>query len=208
VSKNLIAGAVLPDFVLADSTTGTPRRLSELQGDNPMILLLGRGEHCPRERQHQREMLKFHEWCAVGFTGLVTILPNDLHETDKLRMSTGAYWPFLADADLQVQRTLDIAEYTDPHHTATVPHTLVLAPGLVIDKVYVGYWFWGRPSIYQLWDDLQDLFRRIKSDFDPTTGEARAAWQAAHAASANGPITDRTAMRRRRARRAPSLQPA
>ena len=30
------------------------RHLSELQGDDPMILLLGRGEHCPRERQHQR----------------------------------------------------------------------------------------------------------------------------------------------------------
>jgi hypothetical protein len=26
-------------------------------------------------------------------------------------------------------------------HDASVPHTLVLAPGLVIDKVYVGYWF-------------------------------------------------------------------
>jgi hypothetical protein len=33
---------------------------------------------------------------------------------------------------------------------------------LVIDKVYVGYWFWGRPSAYRLGEDLQDLFRRIK----------------------------------------------
>ena len=178
MSNNLVPGAVLPDFVLPDSTTGTPRRLSDLQGDNPMVLLLGRGEHCPRERQHQREMLNFYQWCAVAFTGLVTILPNDLHETEKLRISTGAYWPFLADPDLEVQRTLGIAEYTDPHHTATVPHTLVLAPGLVIDKVYVGYWFWGRPSAYQLWEDLQDLFRRIKSDFDPTIPEVRAAWEA------------------------------
>jgi hypothetical protein len=51
----------------------------------------------------------------------------------------------------------------------------VLAPGLVVDKVYVGYWFWGRPSAYQLWKDLQDLFRRIKPDFDPTLSEA---WEA------------------------------
>ncbi|TMK23669.1 MAG: AhpC/TSA family protein [Actinobacteria bacterium] len=149
-----------------------------------MILLLGRGEHCPRERQHQKEMLKFWEWCAVAFTQLVTVLPNDLHETDKLRISTGAYWPFLADTDLEVQRTLDIREYTDPHHTANVPHTLVLAPGLVIDKVYVGYWFWGRPSAYQLWQDLQDLSRRIKADFDPTTTEARAVWEATQVAPA------------------------
>jgi hypothetical protein len=80
--------------------------------------------------------------------------------------------------DLKVQSTLDIREYTDPHHNATVPHTIILAPGLVIDKVYVGYWFWGRPSIYDLWADLRDLHQRIKPDFDPTTPQARAAWEA------------------------------
>ena len=206
MSKNLVPGAVLPDFVLPDSVTGAPRRLSELQGDNPLILLLGRGEHCPRERQHQREMLKFYEWCAVAFTQLVTVLPNDLHETEKLRMSTGAYWPFLADKDLEVQRTLDIAEYTDPHHTATVPHSLVLAPGRGIDKVYVGYWFWGRPSIYQLWADLQDLFRRIKSDFDPTTVEARAAWQASQIPASALPTNGSAARGRHNRRRV--AQPA
>jgi peroxiredoxin len=177
MSKALVPGAVLPDFELPDDT-GTKHRLSELQGDNPMILMLGRGEHCPRERQHQREMLKFYEWSAVAFTELVTVLPNSLHDTYRLRISTGARWPFLADVDLEVQRTLEIDEYTDPHHDATVPFTLVLAPRLVIDKVHCGYWFWGRPSAYQLWQDLQDLFRRIKPDFDPTNPVARAAWQA------------------------------
>jgi hypothetical protein len=44
-----------------------------------------------------------------------------------------------------VQSDLDIREYTDPHHAANVPYTLVLAPGLVVDKIYCGYWFWGRP---------------------------------------------------------------
>lgn len=180
MSQHLQPGATLPDFELADHN-GTKRRLSEIQGDDPMILMLGRGEHCPRERQHQREMIKFHEWCAVAFTQLVTILPNDLHDLNRLRMSTGAYWPYLSDADLEVQRTLGIDEYTDPHHDATVPHTLVVAPGLVIDKVYVGYWFWGRPSPYQLWEDLQDLFRRIKPDFDPTLPDVRSAWEARQA---------------------------
>lgn len=188
MSKNLVPGAVLPDFELYDDA-GMKHRLSELQGDDPMILLLGRGEHCPRERQHQREMVRFHEWCAVAFTKLVTILPNDLHDVNKLRISTGAYWPYLSDADLQVQRTLEIAEYTDPHHHATVPHTLVLAPGLVIDKVYVGYWFWGRPSTHQLWADLADLFRRIKADFDPTLPEVRAAWEASFQTAQRQPAT-------------------
>lgn len=198
MSRALVPGAVLPDFELPD-TTGTLRRLSELQGDNPMILLLGRGEHCPRERQHQREMLKMWEWCAVAFTQMVTVLPNDLHDADRLRISTGAYWPYLCDTDLELQTALDIREYTDPHHAANVPHTLVLAPGLVIDKVYVGYWFWGRPSAYQLWQDLQDLFRRIKSDFDPTTEEARAAWAPAQSPAA--PATNGHVKREPRGRR-------
>ena len=174
----LKVGDTFPDYELPDEN-GELHRLSELQGDDVMVLMLGRGEHCPRERQQQREMLKFYEWCSVAFTRLVTILPNDLHDVYKLKISTGAHWTYLADRELEVQSELDIREYTDTHHDATVPHTLVLAPGLVIDKVYVGYWFWGRPSPYQLWADLGDLLRRIKPDFDPLTDEARAAYAAA-----------------------------
>src|SRR5919108_4454367 len=129
MSKLLVPGAALPDFELPDQD-GVRRRLSELQGSDPMILMLGRGEHCPRERQHQREMVRFHGWCAVAFTQLVTILPNGLHDVGRLRISTGAYWPYLSDADLEVQTALDIREYTDPHHAANVPHTVVLGPEL------------------------------------------------------------------------------
>ena len=180
MSEKLQPGMTLPDFELADDE-GVMHRLSELQGGDPMVLLLGRGEHCPRERQHQREMIKLHEWCAVGFTKLVTVVPNNPHDTNKLKISTGAYWTYLCDENLEVQGTLGIDEYTDPHHHATVPHTLVLAPGLVIDKAYVGYWFFGRPSAYQLWDDLQDLFRRIRDDFDPTLAEVRERFEGAAA---------------------------
>jgi peroxiredoxin len=151
MSKGLTPGAVLPGFALPDEN-GTMHRLSELQGDNAMILMLGRGEHCPRERQQQRGMVRFHQWCPVAFTQLVTILPNDLHDVYKMRIAAGAHWPFLADREYKMQRAFEIEEYTDPHHRATVPYTLVVAPGLVIDKVYCGYWFWGRPSPWQLWE--------------------------------------------------------
>ncbi|MGV8973609.1 MAG: peroxiredoxin family protein [Rhodoglobus sp.] len=177
MSKGLTIGATLTDFRLPDDA-GREWRLSELQGENAMVLQLGRGEHCPRERQHHQELLKLQAMIPVAFTTLVTVLPNDQHDTNKMKIGTGAWWTFLSDADLEVQRALEIDEYTDPHHAATVPHTLVLAPGLVIDKVYCGYWYWGRPSVPQLWVDLQDLFRRTKADFDPTTAEARATWQA------------------------------
>ena len=67
MSKNLEPGMTLPDFELPDEN-GDLHRLSELQGDDCLVLMLGRGEHCPRERQQQREMVKFHEWCPVAFT--------------------------------------------------------------------------------------------------------------------------------------------
>jgi len=177
-------GMTLPDFELPDED-GELHRLSELQGGDLMVLMLGRGEHCPRERQHQREMLKLYEWCSVAFTQLVTVLPNDLHDVFKLKISTGAHWTYLADTDLEVQSTLGIEEYTDPIHDASVPHTLVLSPGLKVEKIYVGYWFWGRPSPYQLWEELQELSKKIKPDFDPTTAKARAEYEVA---AANGAL--------------------
>ena len=40
--NDLVPGRVFPDYRLPDHT-GTPRRLSELQGDDPLILTLTRG---------------------------------------------------------------------------------------------------------------------------------------------------------------------
>ena len=175
MSKHLEPGMTFPDVTLPDEN-GVRHRLSTLQGDDMLVVHLSRGEHCPRERMHHRELLRFHEWCSVAFTQLVSILPNDLHDTLKLKISTGARWTFLADEELELRERFEIDEYTDNHHdNAVVPHTLILSPGLMIEKVYVGYWFWGRPSPEQLWLDLREVSRRTKEDFDPTTPEARAA---------------------------------
>jgi peroxiredoxin len=184
MSRNLDIGSTIPDFELPDEN-GDKHTLSDLQGDNFLVLHLSRGEHCPRERQHHRELLRFHEWCAVAFTELVSILPNGLHDVYKLKISTGAHWTFLSDEDLEVQRHFDINEYTDPHHdNAGVPHTLILSPGLKIEKVYLGYWFWGRPSPEQLWLDLQELTEQLKEDYYPTLPAVRAKWEEARRASA------------------------
>ncbi len=177
--KNLTAGDTFPDFELPDEN-GVMHRLSDLQGSNPLVLQLGRGEHCPRERQHHRELLKFYEWCGTLEGELVTIVPNNLHDTLKLKMTTGANWTFLADTDLKVRKTLGIEEYVDDHHTASVPHTVLLAPGLVIFKIYVGFWFWGRPSIYDLWADLRELRKQYDYNFDPLIPEVRSRWYELH----------------------------
>ena len=59
-----------------------------------------------------------------------------------------------------IQHDLDIAEYTDPENNPMIPHALVLKPGLIIHSIYNGYWFWGRPSFYDLWHDHAKPARR------------------------------------------------
>ena len=73
---------------------------------------------------------------------------------------------------------MDIAEYTDPDNDPMIPHTLVLKPGLVIHSIYNGYWFWGRPSFYELWQDLRAATREIRPDWDLSAPGLREAWAA------------------------------
>lgn len=201
--ENLDVGDTFPDFELPDEK-GVMHKLSEIQGSNPLVVQLGRGEHCPRERQHHRELVKFHEWCGVLESELVTIVPNSLHDTLKLKMTTGGHWTFLADVDLQVRSQLGIEEYVDNHHTASVPHTVILGPNLEIFKIYCGFWFFGRPSIYDLWADLRELRMKFDYNFDPLAPGVREQWEAKHpdrVPTAMKPPAKRrsTAQRRRRA---------
>jgi hypothetical protein len=75
-----------------------------------------------------------------------------------------------------VQKDLDIQEYTDPENDPMIPHTLVLKPGLVVYRIYNGYWFWGRPSIADLWQDLRVVTSEVRPDWDLSTPRLREAW--------------------------------
>ena len=48
--SNMVPGAVFPDYELSDHT-GKHRKLSELQGPDPMVLVLSRGSFCPKDRR-------------------------------------------------------------------------------------------------------------------------------------------------------------
>ncbi len=174
---DIVPGGIFPDYELTDHAK-TRRRLSELQGNDPMILVLSRGHYCPKDHQQHLELAAWQPQIAVGYTRIVTISTDNIVESREFRASVGANWTFLSDAGRKVQKDLDIEEYTDPHHDPMVPHTLVLKPGLVIHSIYNGYWFWGRPSIEDLRRDLRDATREIRPDWDINTPEQRAAWDA------------------------------
>jgi peroxiredoxin len=176
--SDIVPGGVFPDYALPDHT-GTVRTLSELQDRDPLILTLARGHYCPKEHQQHLEMATLLQpKAAVGYTRIVTISTDHHHELQEFRASVGAYWTFLSDPGRIIQQDLDIAEYTDPAHNPMIPHTLVLKPGLVVHTVYNGYWFWGRPSVYDLWHDLRTASAEIRPDWDLSTPGLREAWAA------------------------------
>lgn len=106
----------------------------------------------------------------------MTISTDDVYESNEYRDPVGARWPFLSDPERKVQKDLEIQEYTDPVHDPMIPHTLVLESGLVIHKIYNGYFFWGRPSTDDLWRDLREIFRKLP-DWDITEPGLRENWE-------------------------------
>src|SRR6201991_3749558 len=183
--SDIVPGGVFPDYELPDHTN-TMRRLSRLQGDDPLILTLARGHYCPKEHQQHLELAAFYPQIAVGYTKIATISTDEHHTSQEFRASVGAQWPFLEDPGRIVQKDLDIQEYTDPDNDPMIPHTLVLKPGLVVHRIYNGYWFWGRPSFYDLWHDLRNLSAESRPDGHLAAPGLRAAWEANDLSSFHG----------------------
>ena len=55
---DIAPGGTFPDYELTDHTK-TRRRLSDLQGNDPMILVLSRGHFCPKDHQQHLELAAF-----------------------------------------------------------------------------------------------------------------------------------------------------
>jgi len=115
---------------------------------------------------------------AVAYTKIVTISTDNILDVNHMRSITGAQWPFLSDAGRKVQKDLDIQEYTDPRNDPMIPYTFVLGPGLVIHKIYNGYWYWGRPSPEDLRHDLREVFIKVRPDWDLSTPGLRENYEA------------------------------
>ncbi len=131
--SDIVPGAIFPDYELSDHTAKR-RKLSELQGQHPMVLVLSRGGFCPKDRRQAEGLVQLHRELEVAYCRLVTISTDNISETNEYRSGVGAHWPFLSDAGRIIQKDLDIAEYTDPVHNPMIPHVIVLEPGLVIYK--------------------------------------------------------------------------
>jgi peroxiredoxin len=174
---DIVPGATFPDYELSDHT-GKRRKLSELQGPDPLVLVLSRGSYCPKDRRQHEGLLDLHREMEVAYCRMVTISTDNLLELNEFRSALDAHWTFLSDPGRKVQKDLDIPEYTDPTHNPMVPHTLVLEPGLRIFSIYNGYWFFGRPTVEDLRQDLRAVVKKCRPDWDLSDPELKRAWEA------------------------------
>jgi peroxiredoxin len=174
--EDIIVGATFPDYELPDQN-GRRRQLSDIQGQDPMVVVLSRGHFCPKDRRQLRSLVELYPEIKVAYTQIVTISTDNLLETNELRDGLGAQWPFMSDPKRIVQQDLQIQEYTDPQHDPMIPYTLVLGPERKIHSIYNGYWYWGRPSNEDLRRDLREVTRLTRPDWDITAPGLHQKWE-------------------------------
>ncbi len=110
--SDMVPGAVFPDYELSDHTA-KHRKLSTLQGQQPMVLVLSRGGFCPKDRRQAEGLVALHREIEVSYCRLVTISTDNITETNEYRTGVGAHWPFLAS----------ICRTRDPKKISTSPST-------------------------------------------------------------------------------------
>src|ERR1700726_2857225 len=95
--SDIIPGVIFPDYELSDHTAKR-RKLSELQGDDPMVLVLSRGGYCPKDRRQAEGLVQLHRELEVAYCRLVTISPDNITDTNEYLTGVGPDWPFLCDS--------------------------------------------------------------------------------------------------------------
>ncbi len=114
--SDIVPGGTFPDYELPDHED-LPRKLSDIQGDDPLILTLARGHYCPKEHQQHLELAANYPKIAVAYTQVATISTDTHHTNQEFRASIGAQWPFLSDPDRTVQKDLGVRSTPTPSTT-------------------------------------------------------------------------------------------
>ena len=156
MQPELFPGKQLLDLELADHN-GIPRRVSELAEGDPLVVVFFRG------------LVRLQDEVEVAYTRIVSVSVDTVPEQAAFRAGLGARWSFLSDADRIWLPRLGLLETTDTVHRPYVPTTFTTFPDLTIHSVYNGYWFWGRPTLEDLRQDLRAITRDLRPDWEVPT---------------------------------------
>ena len=112
-----------------------------------------------------RQLVQLQDEVEVAYSRMVSVTVDPPEVVSAFRAGLGARWTILSDADRVWQQRLDMEEATDPANRPYVPVTFTLHPDLTIHQVYGGYWFWGRPTLDDLRQDMRRISQAIRKDF-------------------------------------------
>jgi peroxiredoxin len=159
-----MATEVFPDLDLPDHT-GRSRRLSEIAGGDPLILVTSRGWWCPKEQRYMRELARFQDEVEVAYTKLVVVSIDPPEVQSAFRAGLGARFLFLSDSERRWLDRLGLRETTDTVHDPYRPAAFTLFPDLRVHNSYNGYWFWGRATLEELRRDMRAISEQVRSDW-------------------------------------------
>ena len=74
----IVPGCIFPNYELPDHTSNL-RKLSDLQGEDPVIPTLARGHYCTKEHQQHLELAAFYPNIAGRTLRSRRLPPNDHH---------------------------------------------------------------------------------------------------------------------------------
>ncbi len=166
MSADLVAGHRFPDLVLNDHA-GNERRLSELTGDDPVLLHFYRGWWCPKEQTFFANLVALQPEAEVAYTRFVSVSVDPPEVQAAFRAGIGARWTFLSDSQRQWIDELGLMETTDSAQRPYLPTVFTLRPDLTIHTRYDGYWFWGRPTNEELRQDFRAISEIVRADWEP-----------------------------------------
>jgi len=160
-----VAAARLTDLELPDHT-GRVRRLTEIAGGDPLVVVFSRGWWCPKEQRFLRGLVTLQNELEVAYSRLVVVSVDPPEVQAAFRAGLGARFPFLSDAARRYLDELDLRETTDTVHDPYRPAAFSLFPDLRVHRSYNGYWFWGRPTLEELRHDLRAISMAIRTDWE------------------------------------------
>jgi len=106
--SDIVPGAVFPDYQLSDHTAKR-RKLSDLQEQHPMVLVLSRGSFCPKDRRQAEGLVQLHREFEVAYCRLVTISTDNITETMSIGAESAPTGPFF-----QIRRVRSKRTWTSP----------------------------------------------------------------------------------------------
>lgn len=158
-------GEKFPDLALNDHN-GVRRTLTELADGDPLVLTFYRGWFCPKEQTFFRGLALLQDEVEVAYSRIVSVSIDPSGELSAFRAGLGARWTFLSDPARTYMDQLGLRENTDTVHEPYAPAVFTLFPDLTVHQAYNGYWFWGRPTMEELRQDLRHITRTVRPDWD------------------------------------------